>query len=96
VANGALDMTFDWWEHRKFSVAAKIVSGNARAFIPTDSSFHLVAKAASGKISNDFGDYEVRPNDKVQTVEMDVGDKPLPSIEMQATEGNISLIEANP
>jgi hypothetical protein len=96
VANGALDVTFNWWERRKFSVNAKIVNGNLRTFIPGDSSFHLMAAATSGNIANDFGDQKQSPNTKVRKIDMYVGDAALPSIELQATEGNISVIEANP
>ena len=96
VANGALDVTFEWWERRKFSVNAKIVSGNLRAFIPTNSSFHLMAEATSGNITNDFGDQEQSPKGKVRKIDMFVGENAQPTIDLQATEGNISVIEANP
>jgi hypothetical protein len=96
VANGGLDVTFDWWEHRKFSVSARIVNGNLRAFIPGDSAFHLVAAAMSGNIANDFGDREESAKAKVRKIDMYVGEAGQPSIDLQATEGNISVIEANP
>jgi hypothetical protein len=96
VANGGLDVTFDWWERRKFSVSAKIVNGNLRAFIPSESSFHLVAAAMSGNITNDFGDREQNAGAKVRKIDMYVGEAAQPSIDLQATEGNISVIEANP
>lgn len=96
VANGGLDVAFDWWERGKFSVEAKIVNGNMHAFIPSDSSFHLHATALSGRIANDFGEKEERPDARVRNVDMAVGPNPDPSIELQATEGNISVVEANP
>lgn len=96
VANGGLDITFDWWERRVFSVSAKIVNGNLRAFIPGDGSFHLLAAATSGNIANDFGDREQSAKGKVRKIDMYVGDSALPSIELQATEGNIGVTEANP
>ncbi len=96
VANGALDLTFDWWERRKFSANAKIVNGNLRAFIPGESSFHLLASATSGNIANDFGDQEKNSETKVRKIDMFVGDAALPTIDLQATEGNIGVTEANP
>jgi hypothetical protein len=96
VANGGLDVSFDWWERGKFSVSAKIVNGNLRAFIPTDSSFHLMASAASGNITNDFGDEDQSPKGKVRKIDKYVGENAQPTIELQATEGNIEVIEANP
>lgn len=96
VANGGLDVTFDWWERRKFSASARIVNGNMRAFIPGDSSFHLVAEAMSGNITNDFGDREQSAKAKVRKIDMYVGESAQSLIELQATEGNISVIEANP
>ena len=96
VANGALDVTFDWWERRKFFVNAKIVNGNLRAMIPGESSFHLLAAATSGNIANDFGARELNSNTKVRKVDMFVGDAALPTIDLQATEGNIAVVEANP
>lgn len=96
VANGGLDVAFDWWERGKFSVSAKIVNGNMRAFIPGDSSFHLMASAASGNISNDFGEQQESPRGKVRKIDMYVGENAQPTIDLQATEGNIELIEADP
>jgi DUF4097 and DUF4098 domain-containing protein YvlB len=96
VANGGLDVTFDWWETWAFATNAKIVNGNARAFIPSDSSFHLKARASSGRIANDFADPAERRNENTQEIDMNVGGAAQPRIELEATEGNIAVIEANP
>jgi hypothetical protein len=96
VANGSVDVIFDWWEHWAFSTNVRIVNGNARAFIPSKSSFHLVARTPGGGIGNDFGDQAQRRGDNIQKIDSDIGDSPKARIDLQATEGNIAIIEANP
>src|SRR6476469_2455445 len=51
---GTLTLGYDWWEQGKFSAHVNVGQGNASVFLPTDAGFQLVARAAHGKIANDF------------------------------------------
>jgi hypothetical protein len=96
VANGGLDVAFDWWQKQTFSVEAKIVNGNLRAFIPSASQFHLIAKTVDGNIENDFTDQEHRHRGFTRSVDSLIGDHPDPEITLQATNGNIKVAQFNP
>src|SRR5207247_1868093 len=54
VANGTLDLIYEKWERRDFSVDARIISGDVRAFLPGTASFHIVAEAVNGNVLNHF------------------------------------------
>jgi hypothetical protein len=96
VANGALDVSFEWWETRKFSVEARILNGNLRATIPSDGQFHLVAKTIDGNISNDFSEQEDRHRGFTRSVDSIVGENAQTEITLQATNGNIKIAQYNP
>jgi DUF4097 and DUF4098 domain-containing protein YvlB len=95
VMSGGLDVIYDWWEQRRFSVEADIVNGNARAFIPGDASFHLVAEALSGKIANDFGGQKERNGGEVTKIDTVIGTAAASDIKIRATDGNIKIVETN-
>jgi DUF4097 and DUF4098 domain-containing protein YvlB len=96
VANGGLDIRNDWWEHAKFSFEAKIVNGNLRASVPADASFHVYAATMDGNIANDFTEAEQRQSGEVRKVDAIVGNSALTDLRLQATNGSIHIIAANP
>ena len=95
VINGGLDVIYDWWEQGRFSVEADIVNGNARAFIPGDASFHLVAEARNGKIASDFGAQRERKDGEVTKIDTMIGTAATSDIKIHATDGSIRIVEAN-
>jgi DUF4097 and DUF4098 domain-containing protein YvlB len=95
-ATGALILTYDWWNPRKFSVDAQIADGNLFAVIPSDASFHLVADATNGKIGNDFAEKEQRTGTAVTKLDTLVGGSPQATINLRAIDGNVKIAEANP
>ena len=95
VNSGGLDLGYDWWEERSFSVDAKIAQGNARAFIPGDASFHLIAESLNGKVASDFTDQKQR-NGQVTKIDTFIGATLGPEVKIRATEGNIRIVEVNP
>ncbi|HAF04353.1 MAG TPA: hypothetical protein DCG89_11215 [Spartobacteria bacterium] len=95
VNNGGLDLGYDWWEQRSFSVDAKIARGNARAFIPGDASFHLVAESLNGKVASDFTEQKQR-NGQLTKIDTLIGTNPGPDVKIHAMEGNIKIVEVNP
>lgn len=96
VENGGLDVAYDWWEHRKFLVDARVINGNARAFIPGDAAFHLLAATVHGKIASDFLEKENRQGQLVQKVDAIIGADSGATLQMQATTGDIGITEVNP
>jgi hypothetical protein len=96
VANGGLDVAYDWWEFRKFSIDAKIINGNARALIPGDASFHLLAATTDGKIASEFSEKENRQGDLVQKIDIIIGADSGADLTIHAVNGNIKIAEANP
>jgi hypothetical protein len=96
VANGALDVGYDWWESRKFSVDAKIVNGNLRAFIPADASFHLVAAPDNGNVASEFNDKENRHRGLVQKIDTVIGAATEAELALHATNGSIRIAEVSP
>ena len=95
---GNLTLSYDWWEHGPFSVHANITQGNAWAFLPSESAFHLVAEATHGKISNDFDNLAVERTaaSVAAKIDMLVNGGGQPPIEIRAAEGDIRIVEANP
>jgi DUF4097 and DUF4098 domain-containing protein YvlB len=95
VISGGLDVIYDWWEQGRFSVEADIVNGNARAFIPGDASFHLQAEARNGKIASDFGAQKERNDAEVTKIDTVIGTAAMSDIKIRATNGSITIVEAN-
>ena len=96
VGSGGLDVAYDWWELRKFAIDAKIINGNARAFIPGDASFHLVAATSNGKIASEFSEKENRQGDFPQKIDTIIGADSGADLTIEAVNGNIRIAEANP
>jgi hypothetical protein len=96
VANGGLDIIFDWWEGQKFSVDAKIVNGNLRALIPSEATFHLNASTDDGQVACDFRERGDRQPELMKKVEKTIGAGAGADIVLHATNGSIRVIEANP
>jgi hypothetical protein len=92
IDNGGIDVYYDWWEDQKFSVSATIVDGGVRAFIPIDSSFHLIAEAEEGEIGNDFAEKEQR-KPGVHQIDKIIGSPALAEIRLHARNGNVRIAE---
>ena len=95
VDNGGLDLGYDWWEQRSFSIDAQIARGSVRAFIPGDASFHLLAESLTGKVASDFTDQKQR-NGQVPKIDTRIGANLGPDIKIRATQGNVKIVEINP
>ena len=96
VANGGLDVGYDWWETHKFLLDARIENGNARAFIPGDAAFHLLAASVNGKVASDFTEKENRKAGGQRKIDMLVGGESPTEIKIHATNGNIKVAETYP
>lgn len=93
VAQGGLDLFYERWAQR-FTVDAKIISGNARVFLPGTASFHLLAETPNGNVSNRFRESEGRKAERATRVNMSIGSEPRPEITLRATNGDIEIAPA--
>jgi len=98
VRRGNLMVSYDWWEETKFSAEANVVQGNACVYLPSDAAFHLLAKAAHGKMSNDFKSPRVAEPVSAAGMKVDraVNGGGETTIKIRVAEGNINIVEANP
>jgi len=91
VANGRLDLYYEKWEERTFSVDARIISGNVRAFLPGHGSFHLLAETVNGKILDHFSDTGQRNPRRATKVNLSIGADTGSEIAIRATDADIEL-----
>lgn len=98
VVNGGIDLGFDWWEKRASSIAARVVNGNTRAFIPASASLHLLATSANGKIDNEFSAQQDRNGTRMHKVDMTIGNDNDAGTDLQihTTNGDVKIAQMNP
>ena len=98
IRRGNLMILYDWWTGINFSVEANVAEGNAWAYLPADAAFHLLAKAAHGKMFNDFKTKAVaEPVSAVgMKVDMPVNGGGEATIKIRVAEGNINIVEVSP
>ena len=98
VNRGMLTLGYDWWEQGKFSAHVNVGQGNASVFLPTDAGFHLVARAAHGKIANDFNNVPLTTNSSAREMKIDqiINGGGSATIQIRVDKGNIKIAEANP
>lgn len=94
VANGSLNLYYEKWQQRPFTVEARIIGGNARIFLPRAASFHLLAETARGNVSNHFARPEEQDSRKATRVNMSIGPEPRPEINLHVTNGDIEIAAA--
>jgi hypothetical protein len=98
LKRGNLTVSYEWWERGTFSIQANITQGNAWAFLPSESAFHLVAETARGRITNDFDDPPVPRPTSAESTKIDMlargGGKA--AIKMRTLNGDIKIMEENP
>ena len=95
---GTLTLSYDWWEHEPFSAQVNVGQGNARLFLPTDAGFHLLARAAHGKIANDFHNLPLSVNSSARGMDIEqiINGGGSATIKVRVEKGDIKVAEANP
>src|SRR6476646_1092982 len=95
---GTLTLGYDWWEQENFSAHVNVGQGNASVFLPTEAGFHLVARAAHGKIANDFNNVPLTTNSSAREMKIDqiVNGGGSATINVRVDKGDIKIAEANP
>jgi hypothetical protein len=98
VTRGTITLAYDWWEEEKFAVRATMTQGNAWVSLPSDSAFHLLARAVHGKIANDFNNLPVSANSSAREMNIDqiINGGGAATINVRVEKGNIKIAEANP
>jgi hypothetical protein len=98
VKRGTLTLGYDWWEQERFSAHLNVGQGNGWVFLPTEARFHLLARAAHGKIANDFNNLPVSAHSSGSEMKIDqiVNGGGSATIQIRVEKGNIKIAEANP
>ena len=75
-----------------------MIQGNAWVWLPSEGGFHLLARAAHGKIANDFNNLPVSANSSASEMKIDqiVNGGGSTTINVRVEKGNIKIAEANP
>lgn len=95
---GTLTLSYDWWQQEKFSAQINVGQGNAWVWLPGDARFHVLARAARGKIASDFNNLPVSANSSAVGMKIDqiVNGGGSATINVRVEKGNIKIAEANP
>ena len=99
VNRGTLALSYEWWEKEKFSAQATMIGRETPGFgCPAKQRFHLLARAAHGKIANDFNNLPVSANSSASEMKIDqiVNGGGAATINVRVEKGNIKIAEANP
>lgn len=93
VTNGDLDVAYDWWERRPFSLHAATTNGDVRAFVPGEAAFHLLAATVQGQVVSDFTGQQDRQAKGPRKIDMLVGEKSEAEVNIHATNGDVKIVE---
>jgi hypothetical protein len=98
VNRGTLALSYEWWQKENFSAQATLVQGNASVWLPSEAGFHLLARAAHGKIANDFNNVPVTAHSSSGEMKIDqiVNGGGSATINVRVEKGDIKIAEANP
>ena len=95
VANGAMDIGYDWPEDRKIALDAKLLNGNMRVYIAAGASFHVLATTPNGHIASEFTAKEDR-HGPIKKMDATIGAAVTLELKLHATHGGIRLAVATP
>src|SRR6476620_3295395 len=98
VNRGTLALSYEWWQEEKFSAQATMIQGNAWVWLPSEASFHLLARAAHGKIANDFNNLPISEHSSGSEMKIDqiINGGGSATINVQVEKGDVKIAEANP
>jgi hypothetical protein len=98
VNRGTLALSYEWWQKEKFLAQTTMIQGNTWVWLPSEAAFHLFARAAHGKIANDFNNYPVsaHPSGSEMKIDQIVNGGGSATINVRVEKGNIKIAEANP
>ncbi len=91
LAEGKMNVSYDWWETRAFSVSAEVGKGSLNVAVPTGAALHLEAAAAQGTIRNAFG---MGGRGRIQRLEQAIGGESEVEFNLRTEAGNIRMERA--
>ena len=91
LENGRLDVTYDWWESRKFSAKLSTEHGNIRAFLPSDAPIGIIARAGTGRIANALDPNRKEPSEPIHSLDFSTGPDAEGAFELISATGNIRI-----
>src|SRR5437588_6454229 len=91
VANGRLDVAYDWWDSQKFSVKASSQNASIRTILPSDASAMIAAQAPTGWIVNGFEPGKSAAGAPPHALTFAIGTEADAAFEMKAANGNIRI-----
>src|SRR6478752_4373484 len=71
VNRGTLALSYEWWQEEKLLAQATMIQGNTWVWLPSEAAFHLLARAAHGKIANDFNNHPVSAHSSGSEMKID-------------------------
>jgi len=98
VNRGTLALSYEWWQKENFSAQATMFQGNAWVWLPSEATFHLLARAAHGKIANDFNNLPISEHSSGSEMKIDqiINGGGSATINVQVEKGDVKIAEANP
>ncbi len=90
LINGKLDVAFDWWTDKNFTLNATSVNGGIRLTAPPDGSADISAETQHGNIGSSFEEDE-EPESTGKSVQVSVGAGEGAEIALRSTNGNIRI-----
>jgi hypothetical protein len=94
IVNGRLEVVYDWWDKRRFSVKLSSSHGNIRAIIPRDASVGITARTETGRITNALETKKEVTREPVHVMAFATQPTPETHFEMNSTSGNIRIDKA--
>jgi hypothetical protein len=91
IVNGRLEVVYDWWDKRNFSVKASSQNASIRAILPSDASAAIAAQAPTGWIVNGFDVKKAGPAEPAHALNFAIGTEADAVFEMTAANGNIRI-----
>src|SRR5205823_9264516 len=76
IANGRLDVAYDWWDAGKFSVKASSQNASLRVILPSDAAVTIAAQAPTGWLVNGFEAKKARPVEPAHALKLSTGTEP--------------------
>jgi len=98
LQRGNLSISYDWWDPGRFTIQADNGRGNVWAFFPSNAAFHLMAETVHGRLASDFDDAPVARAASAGAEKIDtlVNGGGQAAIKVRTTNGDVTIVEANP
>jgi len=90
TVNGRVELVYNWWEDKKFSLKISNSQGQIRTRFPPDASVRVMARTITGGIVNALAG-QSNPSEPVRSLDFTTTANPATSCELNSTNGNIRV-----